>query len=179
MRQNQVFERAGGSAVTLAGGEIYTSLQTGVIDATEWVGPYNDRAFGLHEVGKYYYYPGWHEPGPTLELLVNKQAWDSLPRDLQQIVTIAARAANQDMLDEYTALNNQALQDLIENYGVQLRKLPDSVLAQLKRLSGEVLAEMAAEDPQVAEVYRSLQSFQQNVKQYHRISEQAYLEARD
>ena len=175
----KVFERAGGSAVTLAGGEIYTSLQTGVIDATEWVGPYNDRASGLHEVGKYYYYPGWHEPGPTLELIVNKQAWDSLPRDLQQIVTIAARAANQDMLDEYTALNNQALQDLIENHGVQLRKLPDTVLAQLKRISGEVLAEMAAEDPQVAEVYQSLQTFQQNVKQYHRISEKAYLEARD
>jgi TRAP-type mannitol/chloroaromatic compound transport system substrate-binding protein len=174
----KVFERAGGSAVTLAGGEIYTSLQTGVIDAAEWVGPYNDRAFGLHEVTKYYYYPGWHEPGPTLELLVNKQAWDSLPQDLQQIVTIAARAANQDMLDEYTALNNQALLDLIENHGVQLRKLPDAVLSQLKRISAEVLAEMAAEDPQVAEVYQSLRAFQENVKQYHRISEQAYLEAR-
>lgn len=175
----KVFERAGGTAVTLAGGEIYTSLQTGVIDATEWVGPYNDRAFGLHEVGKYYYYPGWHEPGPTLEMLVNKQAWESLPEDLQHIVTTAARAANQDMLDEYTALNNQALQDLVDNHGVQLRKLPDAVLAQLKVISEQVVAEMAAGDAQVDEVYQSYREFQRNVKQYHRISEQAYLEARD
>jgi TRAP-type mannitol/chloroaromatic compound transport system substrate-binding protein len=175
----KVFERAGGTAVTLAGGDIYTSLQTGVIDATEWVGPYNDRAFGLHEVGKYYYYPGWHEPGPTLEMLVNKQAWESLPEDLQQIVTAAARAANQDMLDEYTALNNQALRDLVDNHGVQLRKLPDAVLAQLKVISEQVVAEMAAGDAQVDEVYQSYREFQRNVKQYHRISEQAYLEARD
>jgi TRAP-type mannitol/chloroaromatic compound transport system substrate-binding protein len=175
----KVFERAGGIAVTIAGGEIYTSLQTGVIDATEWVGPYNDRAFGLYEVGKYYYYPGWHEPGPTLELLVNKSAWDNLPPDLQQIVTVAARAINQDMLDEYTALNNQALQDLVQNHGVQLRKLPQEVLARLQQISAEVVAEMAASDPQVNEVYRSYQAFRDNVENYHHISEQAYLEARE
>ena len=175
----KVFDRAGGTAVTIAGGDIYTSLQTGVIDATEWVGPYNDRAFGLHEVGKYYYYPGWHEPGPTLELLVNKSAWDSLPADLQQIVTVAARAINQDMLDEYTALNNQALQDLVQNHGVQLRKLPQEVLARLQQISAEVVAEMAASDPQVDEVYQSYQTFRDNVENYHHISEQAYLEARE
>jgi TRAP-type mannitol/chloroaromatic compound transport system substrate-binding protein len=174
----KVLERAGGTAVTIAGGEIYTSLQTGVIDATEWVGPYNDRAFGLHEVGKYYYYPGWHEPGPTLELLVNKTAWDQLPADLQQIVTVAARAVNQDMLDEYTALNNRALQELVVKHGVQLRKLPPEVLARLQQISSAVVAEMAADDAQVAEVYRSYQAFRNNVESYHRISEQAYLEAR-
>jgi TRAP-type mannitol/chloroaromatic compound transport system substrate-binding protein len=175
----KVFERAGGTAVTIAGGDIYTSLQTGVIDATEWVGPYNDRAFGLHEVGKYYYYPGWHEPGPTLELLVNKSAWDSLPADLQQIVTVAARAINQDMLDQYTALNNQALQDLVQNHGVQLRKLPQEVLGRLQQISAEVVAEMAASNPQVDEVYQSYQTFRDNVENYHHISEQAYLEARE
>jgi TRAP-type mannitol/chloroaromatic compound transport system substrate-binding protein len=174
----KVLERAGGTAVTIAGGEIYTSLQTGVIDATEWVGPYNDRAFGLHEVGKYYYYPGWHEPGPTLELLVNKTAWEQLPADLQQIVTVAARAVNQDMLDEYTALNNRALQELVVKHGVQLRKLPPEVLARLQQISSAVVAEMAADDAQVAEVYRSYQAFRNNVESYHRISEQAYLEAR-
>ena len=94
----EVFQRAGGTAITLPGGEIYTSLQTGVIDATEWVGPYNDLAFGLHQVAKYYYYPGWQEPGPTLELIINKQAFDSLPKDLQEIVRISSRATNEDML---------------------------------------------------------------------------------
>ena len=106
-----------------AGGELYTSLQTGVIDATEWVGPYNDLAMGLHEVAEYYYYyPGWQEPGPVLEFIVNKDAFESLPADLQAIVEGAARNINQDMLDEYTARNNRALTELVEVHGVKLRR---------------------------------------------------------
>ena len=77
----EVLQRAGGIPVSLPGSEVYTALQTGVIDATEWVGPYNDLAFALHTVAKYYYYPGWHEPGPTLELILNREAYESLPRD--------------------------------------------------------------------------------------------------
>ena len=175
----EVFTRAGGTAKRLPGGEIFTSLQTGVIDATEWVGPYNDLSLGLHKVGKYYYYPGWHEPGPTIELLVNQKAWDNLPPDLQEIVRLAARASNQDMLDEYTALNNRALKTLVEDHGVQLRRLPDDVLAELKRLSLELLDERAAADPMVAKVYASYRQFADQVRDYHHISEQAYLEARD
>ena len=121
----------GGNGVQIAYNELYTSLQTGVIDATEWVGPYNDLALGLHEVAKYYYYPGWHEPGSMLELIVNKDSFEALPADLQAMVTVAARAANQDMLDEFTARNNAALQDLVKNHGVQLRRLPDDVLQAL------------------------------------------------
>ena len=124
----EVISRAGGLAVNIPGGELYTSMQTGVIDATEWVGPYNDLAFGFHQVAKYYYYPGWHEPGPTLELIINKQAYEGLPEDLQAIVEVAARAANQDMLDEYTARNNSALVELVETHGVQVKKLPDDVI---------------------------------------------------
>lgn len=175
----EVFQRAGGTAKRLPGGEIYTSLQTGVIDATEWVGPYNDLSLGLHKVGKYYYYPGWHEPGPTIELMVNAKAWASLPDDLQEIVRLASRAANQDMLDEYTALNKAALTTLVEEHGVELRRLPDDVLAELKRLSAELLAERAAKDPFVNRVYSSYKEFADAVRDYHHISEQAYLEARD
>ena len=87
----EVLRRAGGTPVNLPGGEIFTALQTGAIDATEWVGPYNDLAFGLHKAAKYYYYPGWHEPGTTLEAIVNKQAFDALPKDLQSIVRMPAR----------------------------------------------------------------------------------------
>ncbi|HCO58926.1 MAG TPA: ABC transporter substrate-binding protein, partial [Porticoccaceae bacterium] len=87
---------------------LYTALQTGVIDATEWVAPYNDLASGFHQVAKYYYYPGWHETGSTLEMIINKEAWESLPADLQAMVETASRAANQHMLDEYTARNNAA-----------------------------------------------------------------------
>ena len=77
-----VFAEAGGTAVRIPGGELYTSLQTGVIDAAEWVGPYNDLALGLHEVAKYYYYPGWHEPGSMLELIINKDSFEALPPDI-------------------------------------------------------------------------------------------------
>ena len=71
----EVLRRAGGTPVVLAGAEVFTALQTGAIDATEWVGPYNDSSYGLHKAAKYYYYPGWHEPGPGLETIVHKDAW--------------------------------------------------------------------------------------------------------
>jgi TRAP-type mannitol/chloroaromatic compound transport system substrate-binding protein len=175
----EVLSRAGGTAVTLPGGEIYTSLQTGVIDATEWVGPYNDLALGLHQVAKYYYYPGWQETGSMLEVIINKDAFEALPEDLQAILTTAARAANQDMLDEYTARNNTALQDLVENHGVELRKLPDDVLIALHEATDAALADLVANDPMAQKVYVSFRSFLDNVTAYHHISEQAYINARD
>ena len=136
----EVFTRAGGTSVSMPGGEIFTSLQTGVIDAAEWVAPYNDLAFGFHNVVKYYYYPGWHEPGAMLEFIVNQQAYDGLPDDLQAIVEGAARAINQDMLDEYTARNNAALVDLRQK-GVQIKPLPDDVVQALRSISAEVIQE--------------------------------------
>lgn len=176
----EVFSRAGGTSVTLPGSEIYTSLQTGVIDATEWVAPYNDMALGLHEVASYYYYPGWHEPGPTLELVVNKTAFESLPVDLQKMVEIAARYANQDMLDEYTARNNASYMDLLNNHkNVQVRRLPDDVLRAFHKASTEYLEELAAEDEMAAKVYKSWKAYADGVKNYHRISEQSYINARD
>jgi TRAP-type mannitol/chloroaromatic compound transport system substrate-binding protein len=175
----EVLTRAGGTAVTLPGSELYTSLQTGVIDATEWVGPYNDLALGLHQVARYYYYPGWHETGSTLEFMVNRTAFDALPADLQAIVTYAARATNQDMLDEFTARNNKALQELVNTHGVQLRKFPDDVIVRLHQSSEEALQELADSDQMAARVYASYKAFLENVTRYHRISEQAYINARD
>jgi TRAP-type mannitol/chloroaromatic compound transport system substrate-binding protein len=174
-----VFSQAGGTAVRISGGELYTSLQTGVIDATEWVGPYNDLALGLYQVAKYYYYPGWHEPGSMLEFIINRDAFEELPPDLQAIVTYAARAANQDMLDEFTARNNAALQDLVNNHGVQLRRLPDDVMLALYRGSEKALQQLIAEDPMAAKVYASYRKFYDGVRDYHHISEQAYINARD
>jgi len=174
-----VFAEAGGTAVRISGGEIYTSLQTGVIDAAEWVGPYNDLALGMHEVAKYYYYPGWHEPGSMLEFIINKDSFNALPPDLQAIVTYAARAANQDMLDEFTARNNAALQDMVSNHGVQLRRLPDDVLLALYRADQKVMQQLVASDPMAAKVNASYQKFYAGVRAYHHISEQAYINARD
>ncbi len=175
----EVMSRVGVEAVNIPGGELYTSMQTGVIDATEWVGPYNDLAFGFHQVAKYYYYPGWHEPGPTLELIVNKPAYESLPADLQAIVEAAARAVNQDMLDDYTARNNAALKELVNTHGVELRQLPDDVLAELNRVTDQVLDEIAESDPMFKKVYASQKAFKAEAMQYHKISEEAYYRARE
>ena len=175
----EVFTRAGGSSVRISGGELYTSLETGVIDAAEWVGPFNDLTLGLHQVAKYYYYPGWHEPGAMLELIVNADALAALPDDLQAIVSAAARAANQDMLDEFTARNNAALQELVEVHGVELRRLPDEVLLALAKASEEVLAELVAQDSMAAKINQSYTSFYKNVRAYHQISERAYINARE
>lgn len=175
----EVLTRLGGQSINIPGGDLYTSLKTGVIDATEWVGPYNDLAMGFHEVAKYYYYPGWHEPGSNLELIVNQKAFDSLPEDLQEIVRISAKAANQAMLDEYIARNNAALNELIEHKNVQLKKFPDEVLIALKKASDEALQEYIAEDLQAQKVYQSYRDFLEQVKSYHQVSEKAYLKARD
>ncbi len=175
----EVFAAAGGTAVRIAGGELYTSMQTGVIDALEWVGPYNDLAFGFYEVAKYYYYPGWHEPGSILEFIINRDSLAALPADLQAIVRYAARAANQDMLDEYTARNNAALQRLINEHGVELRRLPDDVLRALWRGTQQAMAELVASDPMAARVYASYREFYRGVRNYHHISEQAYINMRD
>ena len=174
----EVLSRAGGTPVSLPGGELFTSLQSGAIVATEWVGPYNDLAFGLYKAAKYYYYPGWHEPGTTLECMVNKAVFDDLPDDLQAIVLNAARVANQDMLTEYIARNNQALRSLIDEHQVDVRKLPDSVLERLRELSDQVVAEVAAKDALSQRVHASFQAFRDQVVAWSDISARAYLNAR-
>ena len=175
----EVLKRAGGTPVTLPGGEIFTSLQTGAIDATEWVGPYNDLAFGLYKVAKHYYYPGWHEPGSMMEFTINKTAFETLPKDLQAIVRVAAQAINQDMLNEYTTRNQAALIELKEKHGVDVRPFPDDVLNKLKALSDEVVAEVATTDELTNKVYQSFKDYRDQVKAYHAVSEQAYINARD
>ncbi len=173
-----VITRAGGESVNIPGGELYTAMQTGVIDATEWVGPYNDLAFGFHQVAKYYYYPGWHEPGPTLEFTVNKPAYESLPADLQAIIETAARAVNQDMLDEYTARNNQALEELVNVHGVEVRKLPDEVIQGLRKLSAEAVSELTKDNEFAQRVAQSIEEFKRQAMAYHGISEEAFYKAR-
>jgi TRAP-type mannitol/chloroaromatic compound transport system substrate-binding protein len=175
----EVLKEAGGIPVTLPGGELFTALQTGVIDATEWVGPYNDLTFGFHQAAKYYYYPGWHEPGPMLELIINLDEWNSLPKHLQVIIETATKAVNQDMLDEYLAKNNQALTELVEVHGVELRRLPDDVIEEFRAISDQILEELAQEDETIAKVYNSYKSFKQDVSEYHKISEDAFIEARN
>ena len=174
----EVVKAAGGNVVNLPGGEIPPALQSGALDATEWVGPYNDLAFGLYKSAKYYYYPGWHEPATVLENFVNLEAYGKLPDDLKEIVRIANLAANQTVLSEFTARNNNALAVLRNKHGVDVRKFPDEVLTGLGELSGKVLGELTASDPLSAEVFQSIVSFRKDVVDWSRSSEGAFLDAR-
>jgi len=174
----EVLKRAGGIPVTLPGGEIYPSLTSGAIDATEWVGPYNDMAFGLYKAAKYYYTPGWHEPGTTMECMINEKAFLALPADLQSIVRNAMKVANLEMLSEYTARNGVALQTLIEKHHVQLKYFPDEVLQTLKKLSVEVVEEAAKVDALSAKVWASQKAFLKQVSRWTEVSEFTYLKAR-
>jgi TRAP-type mannitol/chloroaromatic compound transport system substrate-binding protein len=175
----EVFDAAGGSAVRIAGGEVYTSMQTGVIDAVEWVGPYNDRTLGLMEVGDYYYYPGWHEPGAMLETIVNGEALAALPDDLQAIVRVAARATNTDMLDDFTANNSESLQILLNEFETEVLPLPDDVMDALYENSQVAIRALVEADPMAEKIAASYFDFADKVRAYHEISERAYLNARD
>jgi TRAP-type mannitol/chloroaromatic compound transport system substrate-binding protein len=175
----EVLQRAGGTPVSLPGSEIFTSLQSGAIDATEWVGPYNDLAFGLYKAAKYYYYPGFHEPGACMEAIVNKEAYEALPKDLQAIVRHACQAVNLDMLSEYMARNPAALSTLIRKHKVDLRVYPDDVLRKLRELSNEVVADIAQKDAFSKKVYASYEKFLKQAREWSDISERTYLQARD
>ena len=174
----EALQRAGGTPVTLAGGEIFTALETGAIDATEWIGPYNDLAFGLYKAAKFYYYPGWHEPGSSLEAIINQQAFDSLPADLQEIVLTCCHVINETMNAEFVARNSEALQSLVNDHDVELRRFPDDVLRTLRELSYQVIEEGAASDPFYARVYESLRAYQERSAAYLKVAEEAYLQAR-
>ncbi len=174
----EVLRRAGGTPVTLPGAEIFTALQTGAIDATEWVGPYNDASFGLHKAAKYYYYPGWQEPGPGLETIIHKAAWDSLPPDLQAIVSITCQAITTDMAAEYTHGNAISLAQLQADPNVEIRPFPDEVMALLKSTTEEVVAELMANDPPSAKIGKAYFEFLEKVSANSHIGEGAYLKIR-
>ncbi|KOR29577.1 ABC transporter substrate-binding protein [Achromatium sp. WMS2] len=175
----EVLSRVGGTPVNLPGGEIFTSLQSGTIDATEWVGPYNDLAFGLYKAAQYYYYPGFHEPGTCMEAMINKAAYEALPPDLQAIIRIACQAVNMDMLSEYTLRNPIALETLVKKHNVTLRQYPDDVLRRLRTVSAEVVAEIGNKDDYSRKVYKSYSQFQTQARAWTDLSEMSYTRARD
>ena len=167
----KVLKKAGASPVLLAGGEIYTGLERGVIDASEWIGPFHDYTMGFHKIAKYYYGPAWQEPGPVLELLLNKRAYDQLPADLQAILNAAAKSTNDWMLPQFEVKNSQYLNKLVEEGKTEIRLFPKSVLDQLSIYSEEVLQELADADEEARKILKSYQSFQKAILPWAELSE--------
>lgn len=174
----EALSRAGGTPVQVPGSEVFTALQSGVVDAAEWVGPMNDLAMGLFQAAKYYYYPGWQEPGSALECLVSKKAWDTLPDDLQEIVRVACMAITTDMYAEFEAENGLALRALVEDKGVQLRAFPDDVLAELKRHTTDIIEELAEQDAMVRETWDSFRRYMAVIQPWTDIGERYWLNHR-
>ncbi len=170
----KVVAKAGGTVVLTAGGEIFTNLERGVIDATEWVGPLHDLRLGLYQAAKYYYYPGWHEPGTYLEYFFNKKAYESLPKDLQHMLDAVCMENELWVLSQFEAQNGAALQELITKHKVELVRFPDEVLNALRPMAQEVVEEEAAKTPMATKVNNSFKAFQKVVGTWGAVSEQAY-----
>ncbi|MCH8862470.1 MAG: twin-arginine translocation signal domain-containing protein [Proteobacteria bacterium] len=175
----EVMARMGAVPVTKAGGELFLALSQGNIDATEWIGPWNDLAFGFHTIAKYYYYPGFHEPGTTLSMGMNLDLWEDLSNQERAAVESAAAAENDYTLAEFNAQNARALTTLIEEHGVKLTRFPDEILDAMARLSVEVLAETAASDALTGRVYESFAASMARTSRWGEIGERAFTEIRE
>jgi len=170
----KVLAKVGATVILTAVAEIFTNLERGVIDATEWVGPLHDLRLGLHQAAKYYYYPGWHEPGSYLEYMFNKKAYESLPRELQYIVNAAAMESEQWILAQFEAQNGAALQTLINTHKTQLIRYPNEVLNALRPLAAQVLEEEASKEPMARKVHENFRKFQKVMGTWGAVSEKAY-----
>ena len=152
----EVFSRMGVNPILLPAGEIYTSLERGVIDATEWVGPALDIKMGFYKVAPYYY-SGWHEPGSVLELTFNKYSWSKLANEHQAMIEVAASELNANMTTKFHYENIHALQKL-KSLDVTLAKFPDDVTTAGKKALAEVINDLSAKNDDFKRVYSSIQT---------------------
>lgn len=175
----KVVAAVGGTVVLLPGPEIFPSLERGVIDACEWVGPFYDYNLGLHQAAKYYYSPGWHEPSTNNELTTNLKAWNSLPRDIQLMIEHAAYNLNVRNLAEFDAKNLEYLGKIRDYRGgrVQFRQFPEDLLMALYKASNEIAEDVANSDPDARKVYDSYKAFQDGIRKWHNVNKVPYQKA--
>jgi TRAP-type mannitol/chloroaromatic compound transport system substrate-binding protein len=175
----EILTKLGATVMLTPGGEIFPNLQSGALDGAEWVGPYNDLSFGFYQVAPYYYAPGFQEPCASLELLVNKQKFEELPKDLQEILRVAGQAGHDDIIAEYYANNGPSLQTLVTKHGVKLRQLPRDVLMAAGNATNEILGDMMGNgDAITKKIIDSYLGFRSQIMPWTRVGEQAFYEAR-
>ena len=166
----KVMAELGGNVQVLPGGEIFLALDRGAIDAAEFVGPYDDEKLGLQNAATYYYYPGWWEPGATLDATVNLTAWNSLPAEYQEVFKTATYESNINMLAKYDALNGAALKTLVDG-GTKLTAYSDEILTAASEATTELLEASASIDATFREVYDSWKQFRDSVQAWNKVNE--------
>lgn len=175
----ELIKKVGGSAVLLPAGEIFAALQSGAIDAGEFIGPLNDLALGFHQVAKISYGPGVQEPGGMMQLMVNRRRYEGLPKDLQQIIRFAAHAMHEDMKADYDLGSGRTMEVLRTQHGVRFLRLNNDILTGLGNAAGEMVQEMLnSQDEYMRRVMRSYLASRENTMRFLRFNEQAFLNAR-
>ncbi|MEM7127992.1 MAG: TRAP transporter substrate-binding protein DctP [Chloroflexota bacterium] len=171
----QVMDRLGVNVQVLPGGEIFQALQTGAIDAAEWVGPYDDEKLGFHKAASFYYFPGWWEPGPSLEIQINQSEYDALPEEYQAILQAAAYQANMTMMARYDAKNPAALNTLLNDGDITLLPFPDDVMQASEEAAFELFDEFAASDTDFGSILTQWSAFREGIQAWHGLAETGYL----
>ncbi len=169
----KVFERIGGVAANIPGGEIYTALEKGTIDAAEWVGPYDDQKLGFQKIAKYYAYPGYWEGGPQLDLHVNTKAYQALSGEYKAIVENAAAYAHSDMQAKYDARNAAALKQLVAG-GTQLFRFPKDIMDAAFKESMDLYSELSASNPAWKKIYTDYAAFRKDANLWFRFTEASF-----
>jgi TRAP-type mannitol/chloroaromatic compound transport system substrate-binding protein len=169
----EVMQRLGATVQVLAGGDIYPALERGAIDATEWVGPYDDEKLGFHRIADNYYYPGWWEPGPTLSFYVNQRDWDGLPAEYKEMFETAATEVSMRMTAQYDTLNPPAMMRLLGE-GVQLRRFSDEIMEAARTASFELYEEQATADPTYRKIYDAWSSARGELYRWFGTAEAGY-----
>lgn len=171
----QVMDRLGATVQVIPGGEIFQALQTGAIDAAEWVGPYDDSKLGFQNVSRFYYYPGWWEPGPSLEIQINLDEWNNLPEVYREIIKTASYESNMTMLSRYDARNFTALQQIQEESDVELRPFGDDILKDAEEASFALYDEFSSNDSDFKAIFDEWKRFRDGIQAWHGLNETRYL----
>jgi TRAP-type mannitol/chloroaromatic compound transport system substrate-binding protein len=167
-----VMSRLGVNVQTIAGGDIFLALDRGAIDAAEWVGPYDDEKLGLHKAARFYYYPGWWEPGPTLDFYVNIDQWKRLPKDYQEAIKAASAEANILMLSKYDAKNGPAFERLSKSNA--LRPYSRDILTAAEKASESLYDELSGKDAAYKSLYTGWAKFRDSIRKFNRINEDGF-----
>ena len=170
----EVMAQLGVNVQVLPGGEVYLALDRGAIDAAEWTGPYDDEKLGFARAARFYYYPGWWEPGPTLNALANQKAWNKLPNEYKEIFTTACYEANLTMLSRYDTLNGSALQRLIKG-GTELVPYDKTILKAAADASFQLYEDLSAKDQGFRNLFNQWRKFRNEVSSWNKINEFSFL----